>query len=113
MLISYGWGEALQHDFAPFAQRGLQPARVIAQHRGLWRLATDNGETEGRLGGRFAHEARDGGYPVTGDWAAIQPHADFAVIEAVLPRRTAFNRQAAGTGQTAQVVAANVDVVLI
>ncbi|MBS0363404.1 MAG: ribosome small subunit-dependent GTPase A [Proteobacteria bacterium] len=118
MLTHYGWSDTLHHDFAPFAARGLAPARVIAQHRGLWRLATDAGETEGRISGRFAHEAaalsrnRDG-YPVTGDWVAAEAYADFAVIARVLPRRTAFTRQAAGTGQTAQVVAANIDVALL
>src|SRR3569623_522779 len=105
MLNHYGWSETLQHAFAPFAARGLSPARVVAQHRSLWRLATETGEAEGRLSGRFAHEAAPlstigGGYPVTGDWVAVEPHADFAVIAALLPRRTTFTRQAAGTGQT-------------
>ena len=72
MLTNYGWSDALQNDFAPFAARGLHPARVIAQHRGLWRLAANTGETEGRLSGRFAHEAIEGAYPVAGDWVAIE-----------------------------------------
>ena len=38
MLDAYGWSDALQHDFEPFAVRGLVPGRVIVQHRGLYRL---------------------------------------------------------------------------
>src|SRR5581483_1110781 len=109
MLTLYGWSELLQRDFAPFAARGLEPARVTAQHRGLWRLATAAGETEGRLSGHFAHQAAQdaerGGHPVAGDWVAVEPAPDFALIAALVPRRTAFVRQAAGTGQAAQVVA--------
>ena len=113
MLTQYGWSDALQHDFTAFAARGLAPARVIAQHRGLWRLVAEAGEIDGRLSGRLAHDAAEGGYPVTGDWVAIEPADGFALIDAVLPRRTAFTRLAAGTGNALQVVAANIDLVLI
>ncbi|THD64034.1 ribosome small subunit-dependent GTPase A [Phenylobacterium sp.] len=113
MLSTYGWSDALQHDFAPHAAHGLAPARVIVQQRGRYRLATETGDVEGRLLGRFAHEAADGGYPVAGDWVAIARKGDHGMIAAVLPRRTAFTRKAAGSSQTLQVVAANVDVALL
>jgi ribosome biogenesis GTPase / thiamine phosphate phosphatase len=113
MLESYGWSDALQHDFQPFAAQGLVPARVIVQQRNLYRLVAEAGEIEGRISGRFAHEAADGGYPVTGDWVAAELKGGAAVIAQVLPRRTAFTRMAAGTAKDRQVVAANVDVALL
>ena len=113
MLRSYGWSERLQHDFTPFAAQGLVPARVIVQQRGLYRLAAESGELEGRISGRFAHEAAEGAYPVTGDWVAAELKDGIAVIAAVLPRTTAFTRMAAGTAKDMQVVAANVDVALL
>ena len=115
MLITYGWSRALQRDFEPFAARGLVPGRVIVQHRGLYRLATEAGETDARLSGRFHHEAGEGGHPVTGDWAALQgePGGGTALIQGLVPRRTAFLRKEAGTAAGVQVVAANVDVALI
>ena len=113
MLTSYGWSDALQHDFEPFAARGLVPARVIVQQRSHWRLAIGTGEIEGRISGRFAFDAADGGYPVTGDWVAAELKADVAVIAHVLPRATAFTRMAAGTARDRQVVAANVDTALL
>ena len=113
MIIDHGWGKGLQRDFEPFAARGLAPARVIAQHRGLYRLATDAGETDGRLSGRFHHAAGDGEHPVVGDWVAIQAEPGFALIQGLVPRRTAFVRRQAGTAHGAQVVAANVDVALL
>ncbi len=112
-LRAYGWTDALQHDFKAYADQGLVPARVIVQQRNLYRLAAESGETEGRISGRFAHEAAEGGYPVTGDWVAVELKADAAVIAKVLPRSTVFTRMAAGTGKEMQVVAANVDMALL
>jgi ribosome biogenesis GTPase len=35
---SYGWSDALQHEFAAYSANGLLPARVIVQQRGLYLL---------------------------------------------------------------------------
>ena len=112
-LSKYGWSDTLQHDFEPFAAQDLVSDRVIVQQRGSYRLVTETGEIEGRISGRFAHEAADGGYPVTGDWVAAELKADVAMIAHILPRATAFTRMAAGTAKDMQVVAANVDVALL
>jgi len=112
-LGDYGWSEARQYDFQPLAEKGLVPARVIVQQRNLYRLAAEAGEIEGRISGRFAHEAGHGGYPVTGDWVAVELKGGAAVIAQVLPRSTAFTRMAAGTAKDRQVVAANVDTALL
>ncbi len=45
-----------------------------------------------------------------GDWVAV---GQSGTIEGVLPRRSVFVRQAAGTGRETQIVAANVDVVFL
>lgn len=115
MINSYGWSPALQHDFEPFAAQGLAPGRVIVQQRGHWRLATDTGELEAQLSGRFLHEAADGEHPVAGDWVAadLRPEEGAATIRHVLSRATVFVRRASGPGGGAQVVAANVDVALL
>jgi ribosome biogenesis GTPase len=108
MIETYGWSAALHADFAPFAARGLAPARVIAQHRGLWRVISADGEIAAQASGRFQFEAAEGALPVVGDWAALEG----ATIHAVLPRRGAIERRAAG-GVGRQVLCANVDVALI
>jgi ribosome biogenesis GTPase / thiamine phosphate phosphatase len=113
LLSTYGWSEKLRRDFEPFAAQGLIPARVLVQQRNLYRLVAEAGELEGRISGRFAHEAATGGYPVTGDWVAAELKDGIAVIAVVLPRATAFTRMAAGTAKDMQVVAANVDVALL
>jgi len=115
LIQSYGWSDALRHDFAPFAARDLVPGRITVQQRGHYGLVTDLGELTGQISGRLAHEAESGGYPAVGDWVAVaaRPAEHAATIHAVLPRRTAFVRRAADTIASEQVVAANVDVALL
>jgi ribosome biogenesis GTPase len=118
MLNTYGWSDALQRDFTPFADVGLVPARVTVQQRGSYRLVTETGEFEGRISGRLAHEASlfsgsGGGHPVTGDWVAAELKGGAAIIAHILRRTTAFTRMAAGTAKDRQVVAANVDTALL
>ncbi|CAM5533743.1 Small ribosomal subunit biogenesis GTPase RsgA [Mycolicibacterium aubagnense] len=115
MLETYGWSETLQNAFLPHAASGLVPGRVIVQQRGLYRLITPVGELNAGLAGRFAFTAGDMEHPVAGDWvaAAARPDEGTATIHHLLPRATCFRRKAAGTGETAQVIAANVDVALL
>jgi ribosome biogenesis GTPase len=111
LLESYGWSDELQAQFDPYAARGLVPARVTVQQRGVYTLASALGELAAALAGRFAYEAEDGDYPVAGDWvaAAARPDEGTATIHDVLPRSTAFVRRAAGATLGEQVVAANVE----
>jgi ribosome biogenesis GTPase len=113
LITNYGWSDTLQQQFQTYAARGLVPARVIVQQRGLYVLATPTGEANAQLSGRFAHEAEAGAYPVAGDWvaAAVRAAEASATIHHLLPRRSAFVRKAIGGG--AQVVAANVDVAFL
>jgi ribosome biogenesis GTPase / thiamine phosphate phosphatase len=115
LLESYGWSHELQAQFDPYAARALVPARVTVQQRGVYTLVSEAGELSAELSGRFAFEADSGEYPVAGDWvaAAARPGEGAATIHAVLPRRTAVVRRAAGPTLAEQVVAANVDTVLI
>jgi ribosome biogenesis GTPase / thiamine phosphate phosphatase len=114
MINEFGWNDALQAAFAPHRASGLYPARVVAHHRGLWRLVTKAGECAGRLSGRFAADAGPGEHPVVGDWLAITQGEDDgdALIHALMPRKSAFVRRAAG-GVGVQIVAANVDIAFL
>lgn len=112
MIDLYGWSDALRDAFAPFATQHWLPARVTAHHRGLWRVVTQQGEMNARLGGRFALDAAPGDHPVVGDWLAISVADGDAIVHAVLPRATMFARRAPGDAGV-QVVAANVDVAFL
>jgi ribosome biogenesis GTPase / thiamine phosphate phosphatase len=115
-LVALGWGSFQAGGFAPFRNQGLLPARVAAGHGVGYRLYTASGEVTARLAGRLRHQdPSPAARPAVGDWVAISEGGANgpATIQAVLPRRTSFSRKAAGEGVAEQVVAANVDSVLL
>lgn len=114
-LDDYGWDSTFRATFAPFGAQGLAPGRLVRQARDLSTLLTADGEVAAVVSGRFRHHATGPtDFPAVGDWVAIRPgDGGRATIEAVLPRRSAFTRKAAGEAAKAQVVAANVDTVLL
>jgi ribosome biogenesis GTPase len=115
-LSDLGFGPALAAAFAPYADSGLEVGRVAVEHRGALVLHSDTEEIWADVPGRLRHRAATGAdLPAVGDWVAFgrHPHGGRATIEAVLPRRTAFVRKAAGFESVEQVVAANVDIVFV
>lgn len=112
-LEEYGWNPSLSTHFEPHAARGLAAGRVIADLGTGLRLATAGGVAEATAAGRLL---RDGERPAVGDWVGYRPPGETggaALIEAVLPRRTKLARKGAGGRTEEQVVAANVDVVVV
>ena len=112
-LATLGWDEAWRQAFAQCQGEGLTPGRIAVQHRGAYDVLAADGDVRARSASRLRREASPAELPVVGDWVALEGD----VIEAVLPRRTAFVRRAAadpGSGVAReQVVAANVDVVFV
>jgi ribosome biogenesis GTPase / thiamine phosphate phosphatase len=110
-LHDLGWDPSWADEFEPFARENLIPARVALRHHGPCVLYTERGS----LGGLPSARMGDDQLPAVGDWVAARPLPGErkAVIEAVLPRRTAFTRKEAWRRTAEQVVAANVDAVLI
>jgi ribosome biogenesis GTPase / thiamine phosphate phosphatase len=115
-LDALGWNQFFAEAFEPFAEQGLVPARAVVEHRGEYRLYTEDGEVVGAVTGRFRHGARGRtDFPSVGDWVAVKPSSDVGrmAIHAVLPRKSKFARKMPGGIADEQVVAANVDTVLL
>jgi ribosome biogenesis GTPase / thiamine phosphate phosphatase len=110
-LNDLGWDEFFADAFRPHERDNLIPARVVARHHGPCELISERG----RLGGVPAGRLGEDDLPAVGDWVAARPldGERKAVIEAVLPRRSAFTRKEAWRRTVAQVVAANVDTALL
>ncbi len=115
-LAALGWSEADAAGFAPFAAEGLVPARVVGGHASHLRVAAAAGESLAEAARGLKRAAsRAAELPTVGDWVALvpRPGQERDLIQAVLPRRTAFVRRAAGIRSVAQVLAANVDTVFL
>ncbi|MBD0338289.1 MAG: ribosome small subunit-dependent GTPase A [Thermoleophilia bacterium] len=108
-LAALGWTAELGEQFETYAADGLLPGRVVAEHRAGYVVRGD-AEVLARARGRLHDDAAVGGLlPAVGDWVARRDQT----IEVVLPRRTSISRQVAFRESDQQVLAANVDVVLI
>lgn len=115
-LADLGWDPRWAQAFAPFAAKGLVPARVAVEFNHLYRLYAEKAEWTAQLAGRVRHRAAGRAeLAAVGDWVAARriPRQAAAVIEAVLPRRSQFSRKVAGETTEQQVVAANIDTVFL
>jgi ribosome biogenesis GTPase len=115
-LEGLGWTDARAREFAPLAAAGLEPGRVALEHNHVFRVLTAAGEQLAEVAGRLKHRA-EGRHdlPVVGDWVALRPNPSGgpAQIRELLGRQTWFSRKAAGRETTEQVVAANIETVLL
>src|SRR5262245_3243748 len=115
-LFQLGWRPEFQSSWESLARSELEPARVVTQHRGGYKVRSVHAELAAEVSGRLRHEARGAAdFPTVGDWVAIEclPEEKKGVIQAVLPRRTKFSRTAAGGTDEEQILAANVDDVFV
>lgn len=114
-LEDFGWSKLREEAFAAYSEKGFVPGRVVSEHRSHHQVMTATTERSAEISGRLRNEAvQRFDLPAVGDFVALRlASADGpSTIEAVLPRTTALIRKASGENKP-QVLAANVDVVLI
>ncbi len=118
LLEQLGWNSYFAAMWADLAQEaGWLSARVIAQQRGLWRIAGAFGQEESvevwvAASGKLREQGSAGGdWPAVGDWVAVEVAEGElrGVVHAVLPRRSQFVRKTPGKQIEQQVIAANID----
>lgn len=115
-LKTLGWNEFFEGKRLDENRESGVPARVVSQHRGLWRVVGEFEECWAEPAGKLRLAADVGGiWPVVGDWVEVTfaPPSDRAAMQVVLPRRSQFSRANPGKSATQQVIAANVDVALL
>ena len=117
-LTMYGWNASWEEAMLEYRDSGLVPARVTAQFANQYRIAAnaETGELPAEVSGKFQYQAASrGDFPAVGDWvaAALLTGERRAVIHAVLPRKSAVSRRAAGSVPEIQIIGANIDTLFI
>ncbi|MFE9664818.1 ribosome small subunit-dependent GTPase A [Streptomyces sp. NPDC005955] len=111
-LAPYGWDDDWAAAFAPYAAQGLVPGRVVRVDRGLCDVVTPFGTV--RADTEFVVPRDPLKVICTGDWAAVDPDGrDPRYVRAYLPRRRSFVRSTSSKRSEGQILAANVDLVII
>ncbi|WP_432198559.1 ribosome small subunit-dependent GTPase A [Streptomyces sp. bgisy027] len=111
-LAVYGWDEGWEAEFAPYAEQGLLPGRVVRVDRGLCDVITPVGTV--RADTEFVVPRDPMKVVCTGDWVAVDPDgSDPLYVRTLLPRRTAFVRSTSSKRSEGQVLATNIDHVVI
>lgn len=117
-LQDLGWNEEFQREFDRIAKPGWEPVRLIRDNKITYGgLNAEGYELEVLLSGKVYHDAScDAELPAVGDWVAVEQGKDEDtddMIRARLPRQSCFSRKEPGKSSQEQVIAANVDVVVV
>ncbi|MBA2809910.1 ribosome small subunit-dependent GTPase A [Streptomyces sp. KM273126] len=111
-LVPYGWDAGWEAEFTPYAEQGLLPGRVVRVDRGQCDVVTPAGIV--RADTEFVVPRDPMKVVCTGDWVAVDPESgDPRYARTILPRRTAFVRSTSSKRSDGQVLATNIDHVVI
>jgi len=113
-IKKYGFSESFSNGILQDNQ--LTPARILSQEKGFYRIISDKGKKLAEVSGKFQFQTTvSSDYSAVGDFVLVNwnESGNSAIIESLLPRKSAFIRKAAGGSQQEQVVAANIDIVFL
>ena len=102
--------------FAPLAEDGFELGRVMRMDRGMAFVGIDGAVIRAEPAVYLLKAGSDTDSRIAvGDWVALaRPEGhELAIVEVVLPRSSAFVRKDPGESTVGQVVAANVDIIMV
>ncbi len=108
-LADYGWSPHFQSQLDLTDLETSMPVRVLAVHRGTIEVAGP--AFSGRFPTNMLEEAEDESRATVGDWLLLDQQT--RRLTRLLERRSLFKRKEPGTGRSIQLIAANVDTLLI
>ena len=113
-LAALGWTDKLEAAMTIHSERGFEPARVVAEHRGGYYVRGERDDRLASVRGKLRDHEISGGLPAVGDWVAVcDAPGGRAAIEAVLPRRTRISRKTPWLKSEEHTLVANVDTVFL
>jgi ribosome biogenesis GTPase / thiamine phosphate phosphatase len=111
-----GWSDFFEENFRNYADRGYGVGRVYLENRRSFWLYTKAGEIKADISGKMIYHADSrADFPAVGDWVVfrLQEDKSKAIIHAVLPRKSKFSRKVPGSSIEEQIVATNIDTVML
>jgi ribosome biogenesis GTPase len=114
-LAAYGWNDQIAERFAAAAPPGAVAGRVTRVHRINCDVVTAEGERVARPGPDLL-ETTGSSLPAAGDWVVLvdpDDGDDELQVETVVPRWSAISRRDPADRATEQILAADVDLVLV
>jgi ribosome biogenesis GTPase len=115
-LEQLGWNKFFADNFLNYAEQGYGVGRVYLENRRSFWLYTEAGEIKADVSGRMVyHSDTRADFPAVGDWVVfrLQEDESKAIIHAILPRTSKFSRKVPGTTIEEQIVATNIDTVML
>lgn len=114
-LKKYGVTTKIIQEAEVFSDYSL--ARVIRQNRNFYDVVSENGEARASVSGKLFYLAEESNnFPAVGDWVMIsqtEKADEIAIIHQILSRKSVFERKAAGTSNSIQIIATNIDTVFL
>lgn len=115
-LQDLGWDLFFANQQTEEEVRNFIPARIAEENRGFYRLYSERDELWAELPGKVRQNSLNrAGLPAVGDWvlASERVSEHRATIQRMLNRRNKFSRKTPGTKTEEQIIAANVDTILL
>lgn len=115
-LESLGWNSWFAEQATRHRWSTAMVARVAAVDRQQLLLVDERGVFRGKLSGSYLHLHRSAvEFPCVGDWVRVEKgrNGDCGLVQALLDRKTSLCRRAAGGAMETQMIAANVDYVIV
>ena len=115
-LEHFGWNDFFEGYFRIYADQGYEVGRVYLESRRSFWLYTKVGEVKADVSGKMIYQADSrSDFPAVGDWVVfrLKEEKSKAIIHAVLPRKSKFSRKVPGSSIEEQIVATNIDTVML
>jgi len=113
-LEDLGYSDLFESERKKMGLTKYSIARVIAEHKELYRVKNTDGEYLARITGRQMFTAtRREDYPAVGDWVVVEKlPEEKAIIRGILSRRTMLKKKYSDK-QENQIIATNIDTAFI
>ncbi len=115
-LESLGWDSWFEAQVKNICDKEQSAARVVTVDRDQLLLLDENGSFRAKLSGKYMYGSETSSErPCVGDWVCIKKpeYDDFGMIHRIFKRRTCLRRKSAGDSIEYQMIAANIDFVII